>query len=123
MFIQSHNMNMKTGRLANEVIVNIDKKGNTIANFQLVVALPYQSEGRQATTIINCKAFSFGSNKIADNLAKMTTKGSLLELIGYDETQTYLKNNETYYQQFVHVTAFNCLETKEQTEERRKRRG
>ncbi|HEM4142589.1 TPA: single-stranded DNA-binding protein [Streptococcus suis] len=119
MFINSHNMNFKTGRLVNDPIVNIDGQGNTIVNFQLVVGLPYLKDGKQATTLVSCKAFSHGTNKIADNIAKMTTKGSLVEIVGYDETQKYSKDGQDYYQQFIHVTQFNSMETKAKTMERR----
>ena len=105
------------GRLTKDIEVKYTQSGLPVASFQLAVNRAYKKEdGEQETDYISCVAW----RQRAENLAKMTTKGSQIGITGNIQTRTYEnKQGQTVYVTEVMVDNFYLIETKEMTNQRR----
>lgn len=119
MFFESDNHVSLKGNLAREVNPNYTQKGTAVASVTLYAPIPAVDEnGAQKATPLTCVFW----DKAAENLAKVTAKGSPLEVVGYLQMQVHTdKENKKYYQTVVNVSSFKVLETKKETETRRKK--
>jgi single-strand DNA-binding protein len=72
------------GRLTRDAELRYTKNGNAVASFTVAV-----NRNKDEADFINCIAW----NKVAENLANFTQKGTLIAVDGSIQTRSY-KNNE-----------------------------
>lgn len=121
MFLSTDNQFTAQGRLVREGLVNITDNGNVICSITLAQKTPFRTNGENEVAYITYTAIDTKNNDIASRLAKYTTKGSLVSLVGYfDSYVKENKNGENEYHQVNRISSFRNEETKEMTEKRRK---
>ena len=120
MFLSTDNQFTARGRLVKEAVINISDNGNAIASIILAQKKPFRVEGDFETVYINYTAIDTKNNDIATRLAKYTTKGSLVSLIGYLDSYVREEEKERKYISVNRISAFRTEESKEETEARRK---
>ncbi|TRM73768.1 hypothetical protein DJ523_06495 [Sulfolobus sp. E5] len=92
MFLNTDNQFTAQGRLVREALVNISENGNAICSITLAQKTPFRSKGENETAYITYTAIDTKNNDIATRLAKYTTKGSLVSLVGYFDSYTKVVN-------------------------------
>lgn len=106
------------GRLTKAIEVNYTQSGLAVASFSLAVNRPFKNQetGQQEADFIQCVAW----REKAENLAKMTAKGSLVGITGRIQTRNYENNQgQKVFVTEIMVDNFHLVETKEQTDQRR----
>ncbi|MGO1581518.1 MAG: single-stranded DNA-binding protein [Mammaliicoccus vitulinus] len=120
MFLSTDNQFTSRGRLVKEAVINISENGNAIASITLAQKKPFKIEGEFETVYINYTAIDTKTNDIATRLAKYTTKGSLISLVGYLDSYVKEDKEGKKYISVNRISAFRTEESKEETEARRK---
>lgn len=121
MFLSSDNQFTARGRLVKEAVVNISDNGNTVASITLAQKTPFRVNGENEVVYVTYTAIDTKNYDIATRLAKYTTKGSLVSLVGY--LDSYVNEDEKGNKEYIQVnriSSFRNEESKEKTEERRK---
>jgi single-strand DNA-binding protein len=77
-----------TGRITKDVDLRYTTNGKAVATFTLAV-----QRNKEEADFINCVAW----NKVAENLANYTSKGSLIGVEGSIQTRNYEKDGKRVY--------------------------
>ncbi|MBU7568546.1 single-stranded DNA-binding protein [Weissella hellenica] len=106
-----------TGRLTKDMEVKYTNSGKAVASSSVAVQRQYSSaNGERESDFINFVIWG----KSAENMAKMTAKGSMIGLEGSMQTRSYDNNQgQKVYVTEVNVRNFTLLESKEQTDQRK----
>lgn len=121
MFLHTDNQFTAQGRLVREANVNISDKGNAVCSITLAQKTPFRVNGENEVAYITYTAIDTKNNDLATRLAKYTTKGSLVSIVGYFDS--YIKENTKGENEFIQVnriSSFRNEESKKKTEDRRK---
>lgn len=120
MFLNTDNQFTAQGRLVDEAMVNISENGNAVASITLAQKTPFRKEGENEIVYITYTAIDTKNFDLATRLAKYTTKGSLVSLIGY--LDSYVKEDSEGNKQYIQtnrISTFRNEESKEITDKRR----
>lgn len=97
------------GRIANNLELRSTNTGKNICEFRLATNRPISKDGEKVTDFINCRVW----NKLAENLAKYQTKGSLIAIVGRTQVDSYQdKEGNTKYINYILVEELEYLERK-----------
>lgn len=109
------------GRLTKNPELKYTGSGIAVTNFTLAVERNYtNAQGERETDFINCVAW----RQAGEAVIKFSVKGSLVAVTGSIQTRTYENNSgNTVYVTEINVDKFQTLESKAQTDERRKVAG
>lgn len=121
MFLHTDNQFTAQGRLVREAYVNISDKGNTVCSITLAHKTPFRVNGENEVAYITYTAIDTKNNDLATRLAKYTTKGSLVSLVGYFDS--YVKENnkgENEYFQLNRISSFRNEESEEKQKKEEK---
>ena len=78
------------GRIANDLELRSTNTGKSICEFRLATNRPTSKDGEKVADFINCRVW----NKLAENLAKYQTKGSLIAVVGRTQVDSYQDKGE-----------------------------
>ncbi len=107
-----------TGRIANDLELRSTSTGKSICEFRLATNRPVTRDGERVADFINCRVW----NKLAENLVKYQTKGSLIAVIGRTQVDAYQdKEGNTKYINYVLVEELEYLERKKDNNEKEKK--
>lgn len=121
MFLNTDNQFTARGRLVKEANINISENGNAVVSIVIAQKTPFRKNGENETVYITYTAIDTKNYDIATRLAKYTTKGSLVTLIGY--LDSYINEDEKGNKEYIQVnriSSFRNEESKEKTENRRR---
>ena len=105
-----NNINL-IGRLTANAELKYSKQGKAYCNFSLAV-----NYNKDETDFINCTAF----DKIAENVAKCTSKGKNLGISGTLRQGKYIKDNKEYSYHYVLVGKITLIDKSEKEKENNK---
>lgn len=106
---------MLIGRLTRNVELRYTQSGKPCASFSIAVNRPYSTNGQKETDFINIVAW----DKLAENVNKYTSKGSLVGIEGRLQTRSF-EGSDGKRKLITEVLAKNIqfLDTKEKQEEK-----
>lgn len=109
------------GRLTKDVDLRFTGNGNAVGNFTLAVNRNFKNDqGGYDADFIRCTVWQ----KIAENLANMTVKGSRIGIEGRIQTGSYdNQQGERVYTTEVVVNNFHLLDSKADTDAMRRQNG
>ena len=109
------------GRLTKDLELKYTQSGNAVATFNLAVNRQFTNSNREREAdFVNCVIW----RKSADNLANFTSKGSLVAVEGRLQTRNYEnQQGQRVYVTEVVVDNFSLLESRAESEQRRKSQG
>lgn len=109
------------GRLTKNPELKYTGSGIAVANFTLAVERNFtNAQGERETDFINCVAW----RQAGEAVNNFAVKGSLVGVTGSIQTRSYENNSgQTVYVTEINVDRFQTLESKAQTDERRKQAG
>lgn len=122
MFMTTDNQFTAKGRLTREPEANYSDNGNLVTSITLAVETPFRDSAtnKNAVAYVNYTAIDMGESKIATNLATMVTKGSLVSLVGYNDSYSKVVDGKTKYTEVKRILSFRNEESRETTEKRKK---
>lgn len=100
-----------TGRLTKAPELKYTANNKAVCEFTIASNRPVVREGQKEADFVNCQAW----NKTAENLAKYQDKGSLIAVYGSYTTDSYEKDGQMRYKNYILVNEIEFLGSAKQS--------